>query len=100
ERDARAAEAVGLDRIGAGAQMRQMDVAHHIGPGLAQDVGDVLMAVEVALDIERARLHLGPHRAIAEKDALGEEVKDMRHDQTAWQATAAVAARTPIMWQM
>ena len=52
---------------------------------------------QVLVDENTALVELGPHRAVAKEDALGKKVKNMRHDQTAWQATAAVAARTPIM---
>ena len=65
QRDRRAAEAVGLHRVGAGAQISQMNLADQVGPALAQNLGAVLVAQIVALDVERARLHLRPHGAVA-----------------------------------
>ncbi len=79
QRHRRAAEAVGLQRVGAGAQISEMDLAHEIGPALAEHVGAVLMAVIVALDIELARLHLRPHRAVAQQHPVPEIVENMRH---------------------
>src|SRR6185312_2143620 len=79
QRDRRAAEAVGLHRIGAGAQIAQMDFAHEVWPALTQDLGAVLMAEIVALDIERARLHLRPHGAVAQQDPVGKIVENVWH---------------------
>ncbi len=59
--------------------MAQMDVAHHVGPGQAQHVDEILAAAEIALDVERQRLHLGAHGAVAQEHALGQEIEDMRH---------------------
>ena len=70
-RDRRAAEAVGLDRIGAGVEMAEMDVAHDFGPRFAQQIDIVLVAAIIALDVELARLSLGAHGAIAQQDAVG-----------------------------
>src|SRR6516164_8105627 len=57
-----------------------MDLADQIGAAVAEDLGAVLTAHKVALDIEIARLHLGAHRAVAEHDAIGEVVEEMRHE--------------------
>ena len=74
--DRRAAKAVGLDRVGAGLEIAAMDLAHEVGAALAEDLGAVLVAEKVALDIEIARLHLGAHRAVAEQDAVGEDSRE------------------------
>ena len=50
KRDRRAAEAVGRDRVAPGAQIGQMNFADEVGPALAEDLGAVLVAVEIALD--------------------------------------------------
>ena len=92
--DGRGAEAVGLDRVGAGAEMAEMNVAHQVGAALAQDVGEVLLAAIVALDIELQRLHLGAHRAVAEQHALGQDVEDMRPSVTARHERAPRARRS------
>ena len=79
ERDRRAAEAVGLDRVAAGREIDAVDFADEIGPALVEDLGAVLVPVEIALDIEVARLHLRAHRAIAQQHAVGEIVEKMGH---------------------
>ena len=61
----RAAKAVGLDRIAAGGEITAVDLADQIGAALTNDLGAVFVAEKIALDIELARLHLGPHRAVA-----------------------------------
>ena len=63
--DRRGAEAVGLDRIGPGLEVVAVHLADEIGTALAQDLGAVLVAVEIVLDVKVAGLRLGPHRAIA-----------------------------------
>ena len=56
-----------------------MDLADEVGAALAQDLGAVLVAVEIALDVEVARLHLRAHRAVAQQHAVGEIVEEMGH---------------------
>ncbi len=77
--DRRAAKAVGLDRVAAGGEIAAMDLADQIGAALADDLGAILVAEKIALDVEVARLHLGPHRAVAQHDAIGEIVEEMGH---------------------
>ena len=79
EGDRRAAKAVGLDRVAAGGEIAAMDLADQIGTALADDLGAVLVAEKIALDVEVARLHLGPHRAVAQHDAIGEVIEEMGH---------------------
>ena len=69
QRDRRAAEAVGLDRVGPGAQVAQVDLADEVGPAEVEDLRAVLLAPEV-VEREVAALDLRPHRSIEEKDAL------------------------------
>ena len=64
-----------------------MDLADQVRAALADDLGAVLVAEIVALDVEVARLHLGPHRAVAEHDAIGEVVEEMGH--RGWLCTKA-----------
>src|SRR6476469_5887012 len=52
QRDRRAAEAVGLDRVGTGLEVFEVYLAHEIRTALGQDLGTVLVAVKVALDME------------------------------------------------
>ncbi len=102
EGDRRAAKAVGFDRIAAGLEISSVDLADQIRPALADDFGAVLEAEKVALDVEIAPQHLGPHRAVAEHDAVREIIKEVRHRTAVDQATAAAGflARTPSMWQI
>ncbi len=79
ERHGRAAEGVGLDRVRARAKIAAIDLAHQVRPALVQDLRAVLMAPEIAIDMERARLDLGPHRAVAEKDAVFQIIEKMCH---------------------
>src|SRR6516162_8410776 len=78
-----------------------MDLADQIGAAVAEDLGAVLIAHKVALDIEIARLHLGAHRAVAEHDAIGEVVEEMRH-RTWYTAgkppSAALRGRGRVRW--
>ena len=48
-----------------------MDLADQIGPAFANDLGAVLVAEKIALDIEVARLDLGSHGSVAQQDAVG-----------------------------
>src|SRR4051794_30237652 len=64
ERNRRAAKAVCRDRVGAGAQIRQMDFANEVGPALAQNLGAVLVPMEIALDLQVATLHLRANRTV------------------------------------
>ena len=68
ERDRRAAEAVGLERIGTGLEIAQVDLPDQIGAAQVQDLGAVLLIPEVGLDREIATLDLGPHGPIDQKD--------------------------------
>ena len=80
ERDRRAAEAVGLDRVGAGLEIAEVDLADEIRAALAQDLGAVLVAAENrARYRESRRLHLGAHRPVAQQHPVGEIVEKMGH---------------------
>ena len=46
---------------------------------LADNFGAVLEAEKVVLDVEIARLHAGPHRAVTEHDAVGQIVEEVCH---------------------
>ena len=78
-RDRGAGEGVGLDDVGAGAEVAQVDVAHRVGLGedekivvAAQIVAVVAeaLAAEILLG-ELQRLDLGAHGAVEHEDALG-----------------------------
>ena len=75
----RAAKAVGLHRVAAGLEITPVDFADQIRAALADDLGAVLVAEKVALDIEIERLHPGSHRAVAEHDAVAEIVEKVCH---------------------
>ena len=77
--DRRAAEAVGLDRVAAGGEVAAVDFADQVGTALADNLGAVLLAQKIALDVEVARLHLGPDGAVAQHDAVGQIVEKMSH---------------------
>ena len=79
EGDRRAAKAVGLHRVAAGLEIAAMDFADQVGTALADDLGAVFLAQEVALYVEVARLHLGPDGPVAQHDAVGEVVEEMGH---------------------
>ena len=78
-------------------ELPPVDFAHQIGAALAQDVGAVLVAEKIALGVEVASLHLGPDRAIAQEDTVGEIIQKMGHRAT---AAAVFGARTPRRWQI
>src|SRR5215813_563282 len=59
--------------------MAAVDLADQIGPAVVEDLGAVLEAEKIALYIEIARLDLRSHRAVAQHDAVGEVVEEMRH---------------------
>ncbi len=79
ERDRRAAEAVGLDRIGAGREIAAMDRAHQVGPAQVQDLGAVLVAPEIVLDREIAALDLGAHGAVEQQHLVLEGGEEIGH---------------------
>ena len=56
-----------------------MDLADEIGAALVQDLGAVLLAEIVAIEVEIARLDLGAHCSITEQDSLGEMVEEVAH---------------------
>ena len=93
ERDRRAAKAVGLHRVAAGFEIAAVDLADQVGAAVAQDLGAVLVAEKVALDVEVARLHLGPHRAVAQQHPVGEVVERwMRHRDHVHRAAKPLSA--------
>src|SRR2546430_1469171 len=74
EHDARAAEGVGLDEVGAGGEVALMHLADHVGARQDQVLvaAFVLGAAEVPGG-EVATLDVRPRRAVEDDDALGEE---------------------------
>ena len=54
------------DRVGPGAQIGQMDFADEVGPAFAQNLGAVLVSVEIALDLQVAALYLRAHRTVGQ----------------------------------
>ena len=56
-----------------------MDLAHEVGAALVQDLGAVLVALVVAVDVKRTRLHLRAHRAVAQQHPVGEVIEDVGH---------------------
>ena len=79
EGDRRAPEAVGLQRVATGFEIAAMDLADQVRAAVAQNLGAVLETEKVALDVEIARLHLSPHRAVTQHDPIGEVVEKMGH---------------------
>ena len=59
------AERVGLDDVGAGAQVLAMHVAHHVGIAQAE-------RLETAVDEHALAIQHGPHRAVADEHAVGQ----------------------------
>jgi hypothetical protein len=56
-----------------------VDLADEVGAALADDLGAVLVAEKVALDIEIAGLNAGAYGTIAEHDAVGEIIEKVSH---------------------
>ena len=79
ERDRRSAEGIGRHRVRTGAEIAHMDVAHEIGAAPVQDLGAVLVAEVILLDVEIGRLHAGAHGAVAQQHVAGEEVEKGAH---------------------
>src|ERR1700719_4341501 len=79
EGDRRAPETVGLQRVAARFEIAPVDLADQIGAAVAQNLGAVLEPEKIALDVEIARLHLRPHRAVAQHDPIGEVIEKMGH---------------------
>ena len=99
--DRRAAKAVGLDRVAASGEVTSMDLPDQIGPAFTNDLGAVLVAEKIALDIEVARLDLGSHGSVAQDDAVGEIIEEMRcHSRLLQTAAPGFFARTPSRWQI
>ena len=75
QRERRAAEAVGLDHVGAGLEIAAMDLPHQIRAGQVEHLGAVLAPPVVALDLQIEHLHARAHAAVAEQDLVGEGVE-------------------------
>ena len=69
ERDWRTAEGVGLDGIGAGAQIAEVDVRNHVRAGEIEHLGAVLLVPEVGFDRQVARVDLGAHGTVEQQHA-------------------------------
>jgi hypothetical protein len=59
--------------------MTPVDRADEVRTALADNFGAILQAEKVALDIEIARLHSGPHPAVTEHDTISEIVEEVCH---------------------
>ncbi len=94
KRDRRAAEAVGLDRVGPGPEIAQVDLADQVGPAEVQDLRAVLLAPEV-VEREVAALDLRPHRPVEEKDAFAGVVEEVGQEVLPLQAAAGMGAVMP-----
>ena len=79
ERDGRSAEGIRRHRVRPGAEIAHMDVAHEVGAALVQDLGAVLLAEEILVDVELGRLHARAHGAVAQQHVAGEEVEKGAH---------------------
>src|SRR5271167_399977 len=79
EGDRRTAKAVGLQRVATRFEIAAMDLADQVGTAVTQNLGAVLEAEKVAFDVEIARLHLRPHRAVAQHDPISEVIEEMSH---------------------
>ncbi len=71
ERQRRAAEAIGLNRVGAGGEIAAMDVEDEIRTALVENFRTVLVASVILVEAERHRLHSGAGRAVAQQDVVG-----------------------------
>ena len=58
-----------------------MDLLDHVRAGEVEHLGDVLVPHPVALEVERAGLEIGAHRAVEDDDALAGEVEKRRFIQ-------------------
>ena len=79
QRDGRAAEGVGLDRVGAGLEIGAVDVAHEVRAGQVQDLGAVLLPPEI-VERQVAALDLRAHAAVEENKALTGVVEQVGHE--------------------
>ena len=77
QRDRGAAEAVGFHHVGAGGEIAAMDVADHVGARQVQDLGAVLPAPEVAVDVERQGLNMRAHGAVGQQDGITQDIEQV-----------------------
>ena len=89
QRDRRAAEAVGLDRVGAGGKVADMDLADQLGAAEVQDLRAVLLA-PIVVEREIAGLELAAHGAVEQDDMAAGEGEEIGH---AAAGTACAARR-------
>ena len=75
QRDRRAAEAVGLDHVGAGLEVAAMDLAHQLRPRQVQHLGAVLAVPVVRLDVERQALNPRAHAAVAQQHLVAQGIE-------------------------
>ena len=78
QRDRRAAEGVSQHHVGAGLEIAVVDLAHHIGAREHQHVRAVLLAPEVAFDVEVHRLHASTRAAITQENTVAQGIEQMR----------------------
>ncbi len=77
QRDRRGAEGVGLHHVGAGLEIAAVDFAHQVGARQHQNVGAVLAAPVVLLDIQRQRLDAAAHAAVAQQHVVAQGIEQM-----------------------
>ena len=75
--DRGAAEGIGFHHVGAGSEVAAMDLTHHVGAGQDQHVGAVLAAPVVLFDVQRQRLDVAAHAAVAQQNAIAQGIKQM-----------------------
>src|SRR5207253_2339826 len=90
EADARGLEGVGLDHVGPGLEVRDVDLLHHVGAGEAQVVVAALPALAPEIvGAEPPRLDLGAHGAVVHQHALAKG-----GEKTAFHGENALLPRT------
>ena len=70
QRDARAAEGVGLDDVGAGFEILAMNILDDVGARDVEDLGTVLPPQVVGLDGQRRLMNHGAHGPVEDQDTL------------------------------
>ncbi len=79
ESQRRAAEAVGLDRVGASREIAPMDAQNEIGSALIEDFRAILMPLKILIEPQRQRLDARAGRAVAQQYLFRQNVENMRH---------------------
>ena len=103
QRDRRTAEGIGRHRVGTRREIAAVNVLHQIGATFIENLGAILLAEIIFIDIEIGGLHKRAHGAIAEQNIIREKIENtFTHNLASCPCGdgSTGAIRKPKIWQM